>query len=54
MAPLAVLEMPVVLLWSAPVPRLVLLCAAAPPARESETMSAAIRTEQSEAVWVEW
>ena len=38
--------MPVVLLTSAFVPRLVLVCAGATPARESEKMSATIRTEQ--------
>ena len=52
--PMAVLASPVVLFWSAPVPRLVLVCAAATPARESEKMSAAIRTEKKEAVLVEW
>jgi hypothetical protein len=45
--------MPVVLLTSAPAPRLVLVCAAATPARESEKMSAAIRTEKNETVLVE-
>jgi hypothetical protein len=37
----------------APVPRLVLLCAATNPARASENMSATIRTEKN-AVLVEW
>ena len=45
--PLAVLKLPVVLLTSAFVPRLVLVCAAATPARESENMSATIRTEKN-------
>ena len=40
--PVAVLLTPVVLLTSAFVPRLVLVCAAATPARESEKMSTAI------------
>jgi hypothetical protein len=53
--PMAVLSSPVVLLTSACVPRLVLLlCAAATPARESERMSARIRTEKNEAALVEW
>ena len=50
---MAVLLLPVVLLTSAFVPRLVLVCAAATPARESEKMSATIRTEKNEAVLVE-
>ena len=50
--PTAVLLLPVLLLTSAPVPRLVLLCAAAAPARESEKISAAIRTKD-EAVLLE-
>jgi hypothetical protein len=50
---MAVLLTPVVLLTSAPDPRLVLLCAAATPASESEKMSVAIRTEKNEAVLVE-
>ena len=49
---MAVLKSPVVLLKSAPVPRLVLFCAAATPARESEKMTATIRTEKNLAV--EW
>jgi hypothetical protein len=44
----------VVLLKSAPVPRLVLSCAAAIPARESEKISVAIRTDKNKAVLVEW
>jgi len=48
--PMAVLKVPVVLLTSAFVPRLVLVCAAATPARESENMSTAIRTEINLAV----
>src|SRR5262245_48790208 len=53
--PMAVFRLPVVLFSSARVPRLVLFnCAAAPPARENETMSTARRTEQREAVVVEW
>jgi hypothetical protein len=31
-----------------------LVCAAATPARQSEKMSAAIRTERNEAVLIEW
>ena len=51
---MAVFWLPVVLLTSAPVPRLVLsCCAAAIPARESEKMSTAIRTDKNEAVLVE-
>jgi len=46
----ALLKSPVVLLKSAPVPRLVLSCAAATPARESDKKSAAIKTEKNEAV----
>ena len=49
--PMAVLKTPVMLLTSAFVPRLVLVCAAATPTRESEKMSAAIRTEKNQAVW---
>jgi hypothetical protein len=37
-----------------PVPRLVLPCAAATSARESDKKSAAIRTEKKEAVLLEW
>ena len=51
--PIAVLSMPVVLLTSAFVPRLVLVCAGATPTRESEKMSATIRTEKNEAVLIE-
>ena len=51
LSPRAVLWMPVVLLTSAPVPRLVLVCAAATPAKKSEKMNA--RTEKNEAVLVE-
>jgi hypothetical protein len=47
-----VLLLPVVLLTNAPVPRLVLLCAATIPARESKKRSA-IATEKTEAVLVE-
>ena len=47
---MAVLALPVVLLTSAPAPRLVLLCAAATPARKSEKKSPAIKTEKNEAV----
>jgi hypothetical protein len=51
---MAVLKSPVVLLRSAFVPRLVLPCAAATPAWDSEKMSVAIRTEKNEAALVEW
>jgi hypothetical protein len=54
LTPLAVLKLPVVLLKSAPVPRLVLVWAAATPAKEGEKMSVTIRTEKNEAVWKEW
>src|SRR5262249_33756248 len=62
--PMAVLFLPVVLLMSAFVPRLVLptepehdegrACAAATPARQSEKISAAIRTENNEAALLDW
>ena len=45
---MAVLLTPVVLLTSAPDPRLVLLCDAATPARENEKMSAAKKTKKHE------
>jgi hypothetical protein len=51
-----VLKLPVVLFLRAPVPRLVLrvlLCAAAPPARENDKMSA-IRTQKNEVVLLKW
>jgi len=53
LSPTAVLELPVVLLTRAPVPRLVLVCAAALPARESKKINATIRTTKNEAVLVE-
>ena len=51
--PMAVLKLPVVLFPSAFIPRLVLPCAPATPARDSEKMSAAIRMEKNDAVLVE-
>jgi hypothetical protein len=51
---MAVFWLPVVLLTSAPVPRVVLLCAAAIAARDNEKMSAAITTKKNETVFVEW
>jgi hypothetical protein len=40
------------MLYTVPVPRRVLLCAAATLARESEKISAAIRTDKLEAVFI--
>ena len=53
LSPMAVLKFHVVLVPSAFIPRLVLPCAQTTPARDSEKMSAAKRTEKNDAV-LEW
>jgi hypothetical protein len=50
---MAVLSLPVVLLTSAPVPRLVLLCAAEVPLRNNKWISPANRADKNEAVLLE-